>query len=127
MKISSALILPFIAILAFSSCANKQVALKTYSKNILFKSKKIKFYDTSFVTIYQDHIHLEVFNSANLVLTLKIFKDKICRDNFRCTSSKEFNKEYFGANYPTSFLYDIFLQQKASFKDKQRNIIIKIF
>jgi hypothetical protein len=128
MKFYYATFLILIIILLFSSCAS-QKPINTYSKKIIFKSKKLKFYDVSFVSIYKNYLKLEVFNSANLILTLKIYKNEICKDSFRCVSAKEFNKQYFGANsnYPDSFLYDLFLQKNANFRDKKNKVLIKIF
>ncbi len=108
------------------SCAKNQ-PIKTYSKKIILKTKKLKFYDSSFVSVYDDYIHLEVFNSANIVLSLKVYKDKICKSAFKCVSSKKFNEEYLADGLRDDFLYNLLSKDKVSFEDKKRNILIKIF
>ena len=110
----------------FCSCA-KNPPKKTYSKKIIFKSKKLRFYDSSFVSVYDDYIQLDVLNSANGVFSLKVYKDKVCQNSFKCVSAKKFNKEYLADGLSDDFLYNLLSKPNAHFEDKKRNILIKIF
>lgn len=86
----------------------------------------MKFYDKGFVTKYEDHIVLQVFNAGNLVLSLNIYKDQICTSTFECLDSLEFNKQYLNENYEKEFLYNLFSKEKIYFKNKSDGILIKV-
>ena len=86
----------------------------------------MKFYDKGFITKYKDNIHLQIFNAGQVVLNLKIYKDKICQSTFKCIGPKEFNAKYFHKSYKDDFLYNLFSQNKIYFKDKKNKILIKV-
>ena len=97
------------------------------SATILFKTPNMKFYDKGFVTKYDDHIDLQIFNAGTLVLKLLIYKDEICQNSFKCIDSKQFNKEYLSTKYNNDFLYNLFLEEKVYFRDNKNHILIKVF
>lgn len=109
----------------FTACATKQ-PIRTSSHTILFKTPQMKFYDKGFITKYDNHIHLQIFQVGNLVLDLKIYEDTICQSTLKCISSKEFNKKYLHNSYKDDFLYNLFSKEKIYFKDKINNILIKV-
>ncbi len=109
----------------FTACATKQPKI-TSSHTIIIKTPKMKFYDKGFISKYEDFIHLEIFQVGNVVLDLKIYKDKICQSTLECISSKEFNRKYLHNSYKDDFLYNLFSQKKINFKDKINNILIKV-
>lgn len=86
----------------------------------------MKFYDKGFIVHYDDYIHLQIFNLGNIVLDLKIYKNKICQGTLRCMNSKKFNEKYLNKNYADDFMYKLFKKDKVYFKDKENNILIKI-
>ena len=86
----------------------------------------MKFYDKGFITKYDDNIHLQIFNAGQLVLNLKIYKDKVCKGTLQCMESKEFNKQYLNISYKDDFLYNLFSKNKIYFKDKKNKILIKV-
>ena len=86
----------------------------------------MKFHDKGFVDYYDDYIHLQLLNMGSSILNLSIYKEKICKSTFQCTSTKEFNKKYLNESYPSDFLYNLFMQKKIYFKDKKHNILIKV-
>ncbi|MEA3315314.1 MAG: hypothetical protein U9Q30_05610, partial [Campylobacterota bacterium] len=91
----------------FIGCSIKEPK-KSESVVILLKTPLLKFYDKGFLTKYDDFIDLKIFTAGQLVLELKIYKDKVCKDSFRCVSSKEFNSIYFDSSYKNKFLYELF-------------------
>ena len=107
-----------------TGCLNTPVVSK--SAIIIFKTPSLKFYDRGFITTYDDHIHLQVYNAGQVGLNLLIYKDRICQTTFKCQDSKEFNKQYLSGNYSSDFLYTLFLKQKIYFKDKKNKILIKV-
>jgi len=113
------------AIFLFIGCATKQ-PFKISTNTIIFKTPRLKFYDKGFISKYDDHIHLQIFQVGNVVLDLKIYKDTICQSALKCISSKNFNKKYLNNSYKDDFLYNLFSQKKIYFKDKINNILIKV-
>jgi len=109
----------------FVGCSIKQPQ-KSNSVVVLLKTPLLKFHDKGFLTKYDDFIDLQIFTAGQLVLELKIYKDKICKDSFRCIDSKEFNSIYFDSSYKNDFLYELFNKEKIYFKDKKNKILIKI-
>lgn len=106
-------------------CSHKK-PIVSKSTIIIFKTPIMKFYDKGFVTTYNDHIHLQIFNTGILALDLKIYSDKICQSTFKCIDSDKFNNQYLSNKYPTDFLYKLFIQDKIYYKDKINNIFIKV-
>jgi hypothetical protein len=115
----------FSVVLVFTSCSIKEPIL-TSSHTVIFKTPQLKFYDKGFITLYEDKIHLQIFQVGNIVLDLKVYKDKVCQSTLKCISAKEFNKKYLHNSYKDDFLYNLFLQKKIYFKDKINNILIKV-
>jgi len=118
-------IVSIIIIFFFTACATKQ-PIVTSSHTILIKTQQMRFYDKGFISKYNDHIHLQIFQVGMIVLDLKIYKDEICQSTLKCISSKEFNKKYLHNSYKDDFLYNLFSQKKIYFKDKINNIIIRV-
>lgn len=114
-----------IYIFLFVGCSIKEPK-KSESVVILLKTPLLKFYDKGFLTKYDNYIDLKIFTAGQLVLKLKVYKDKICKDNFRCVSSEEFNRIYFDSSYKDNFLYELFNKNKIYFKDKEKRILIKV-
>ncbi len=111
--------------LFFTACAINQPIL-TKSATILIKTPTMKYYDSGFISKYNDHIEVQIYNAGNTVLQLTIYKDRICKDTFACQSSKEFNKQFLHKNYTDDFMFNLFSKPSVNFKDKQNHIKIKI-
>ena len=113
--------------LLFTGCAIKE-PVRSEAATILIKTPKMRFYDKGFIQRYQDHIEIQIYNAGTSILTLNIYDDRICKDNFKCLSPKEFNKEFFDESYDDDFLKELFEQKKERvvFKDREKNILIKI-
>ncbi len=86
----------------------------------------MKFYDQGFITKYDDHIVLQIFNAGQIILNLKVYKDEVCKGTLQCMSSKEFNEIYFSKSYSDDFLYNLLSKNKIYYKDKKNNILIKV-
>lgn len=123
MRYASSLIV--ILVFIVTGCAVKQ-PISSKSSIVIFKTPSLKFYDKGFITKYEDNIHLQIYSAGNIVLDLKIYKDEVCQSSLKCMSSKEFNEIYLDSSYKDSFLYELFLQNTVSFKDKRNNILIKV-
>lgn len=106
-------------------CAMKQVKLEQ-SATIVLKTPKLKFYDQGFITKYDDHIDLQIFNAGKLVLNLSIYENRVCQSTLECLSHKEFNKAYLTSSYEDKFLYKLFSKKDIRFKDRKNNILIKV-
>lgn len=112
-------------VILFTGCSIKQ-PLKEQSATILIKTPTMKFYDKGFITHYQDHTHLQIYNAGQSVLELKIYKDKICKDTFACQSLKSFNKDFLHTSYEDDFLPKLFSEKSIDFKDTQHKITIRV-
>lgn len=88
----------------------------------------MKFYDRGFINIFPHHTQVQVFSAGTMVLNLKIYEERICKDTFECQPLKEFNKEYLSSTYADDFLKTLFEQpqKKIVFKDREKGIIIKV-
>jgi hypothetical protein len=106
-------------------CSTKQ-PVRSSSHTVIFKTPAMKFYDKGFITKYDDHINLTVYNIGQLVLYLDIYKDKVCQSTFKCMEAKEFNLTYLHNSYKDDFLYNLFSKNKIYHKDKKNNILIKV-
>lgn len=106
-------------------CALKQ-NVTTTSHTIVFKTPVFKFYDRGFITKYNNHIKLQIYNAGHVVLYLDIYKNRICQSTFQCIKAKEFNRKYLHNSYKDDFLYNLFSQEKIYHKDKKNNILIKV-
>ncbi len=118
-------ILSFLFIIFFIGCTAKQPIISR-SSIIIFKTPKMKFYDSGFITKFENHIHLQVFEVGQIALDLEIYKDEVCKSSLECISSKEFNGKYLHSSYKDDFLYNLFSANNIYFKDKQNNILIKV-
>ena len=125
MKFFKRIVLVVISGIFLVACAIKE-PLITSSHTILIKTPQMKFYDKGFISQYKDYIHLQIFQVGNVILDLKIYKDKICQSTIECMSAKEFNTKYLHNSYKDDFLYNLFSQKKIYFKDTINNILIKV-
>lgn len=107
------------------ACTIKQ-PVKSQSATVIFKTPLMKFYDKGFISKYDNHIHLQIFNVGQVVLDLTIYEDRICQSSLECLSSKEFNQTYLDESYEDRFLYELFSQSDVRFKDKEKRILIKV-
>jgi hypothetical protein len=124
------------AIFSFSGCSSKSLPLKTTDNIILFKTKKLRFYDTGFIQYHKDFTKIEIFQASIPVLSLKLYEDRVCQSTFRCILNEAFNDEFLDSSYPSRFLKDFFDGKKIDilnttykkevnrvyFKDKAHNI-----
>lgn len=115
----------FFIIFIFIGCAEKQ-PIVSKGATIVFKTPFMKYYDKGFITKYDDHINLQMFNTGKLVLDMDIYKNKVCKSTLECLSSKEFNKQYLHDSYEGQFLYELFSKEKIYHKDKLNGILIKV-
>lgn len=121
-------ILSFVTILlTFSACSFNQPKLVS-SATILIKTPKIKFYDRGFVSIYKNYTQVQVLSAGVVVLNLKMYKDRVCKDSFECQNYKDFNKEFLSSEYKEKFIKELFEKNEKNivFRDKSRDILIKI-
>ncbi len=116
-----------ILVFLISGCAFKQPQL-SQSATILLKTPTMKFYDKGFITKYSDHTQVQIFSAGNMVLSLDIYEDRICKSTFECLSLKEFNKQNLNASYKDTFIKELFekADKNVIFKDKKAGILIKI-
>lgn len=95
-------------IFSFSGCALKDIK-EQKSKFIVMKTPEIKFADMGFISISDDKLNIQIYSSGEAVLSLNIYKDKICSGLFQCMDKKSFNKKIFHQRYPDDTLENIFL------------------
>jgi len=98
------------------------------SATILIKTPKLKFYDKGFISRYKNYTEVEILSAGTVVLKLKLYKDKICRDTFRCQNYKTFNKEFLSNEYKDIFIKELFEKNEKNtiFRDRKNSILIKI-
>ena len=117
----------FLLTIFLVSCANK-TPTKSQSAVILMKTPKLKFYDSGFISKYDNFTQIQIYSAGKTVLELKLFKDRVCKSSFECQSNKSFNKEYLSESYEDDFLKSLFDKNEENivFRDKQNGILIKI-
>lgn len=125
MKKKIPLVFVFLLAVFINGCSLKNNT-KSTSHTIVFKTPVMKFYDRGFITKYNNHIKLEIYNAGHVVLYLDIYKNRICQSTFECMQAKEFNLKYLHNSYKEDFLYNLFSQSKIYHKDKKNNILIKV-
>ncbi len=88
----------------------------------------MKFYDKGFILKYKNYTQVQIFSTGIIVLNLKIYKNKICKDTFKCQDLKSFNKQYLHKSYSSNFIKKLFEQDKNYIvhRDKKNKILIKI-
>lgn len=91
-----------------SGCAIKDIK-EQKSKFIVIKTPEIKFADMGFVSTFDDKLNIQIYSSGEAVLSIDIYKDKICTSAFKCMDKQSFNKKIFHQNYPADTLENIFL------------------
>lgn len=112
-------------LLFFGACSYKQPQTSK-SATVIFYANGMKFYDSGFISQYNDKIHLTIYSFGKIAFDVDIYEDRICKSTFECISSKEFNTKYLHSSYDDKFLYTLFKSKKINFKDKQNNIKIKV-
>lgn len=108
-------------------CTPKPAQFQT-TFDILIKTKQLKYNDKCFVSKFDDHLKLQIYNSGVVLIELDVYNEKICK-NYMCISSKEFNEQNFGKNYKDDFLKNILedaLKSDVNFEDKENKIKIEI-
>jgi len=131
MKIINSLLLLatyYFLLTTFIGCSYKNKVISSRSALIVFKTKQFRFADYGFITKYNNHINLKIFEAGVVVLNLDIYKDKICQNEsyLKCQSAKEFNANNLSTNFKDDFLYNLLNQDRVYFKDKKNKILIKI-
>jgi len=118
-----ALILLPTFIYVLSGCGAKTATPKD-SKAIfvVWKTPNIKFADQGFLNQEDGYEKFEVYSSAQPVISLKIYPDKICTSLLSCMSKDEFNSKYLNSAYPNDTLENI-LNAKEIFNGKNRKDI----
>jgi hypothetical protein len=100
-------ILMLIAFLALAGCAIKQQAQQK-STFITLKTPEIRYADMGFVSEYTDSLKVQIYSNAQPVVSLDIYKDRICMSLFECMNKSDFNNKVFHAQYPDDTLEQIF-------------------
>ena len=95
----------FVVILIFGACSITQTPIKSQSVAILIKTSNFKFNDVGFIHKYPNSTNLQIYNSGQNILDLKI-KENICI-NGACEPPLKFNKMFFGQEYYANLLGDI--------------------
>ena len=128
MRVKKYYFLFFIVFLNFFGCSYKNKVISSKSALIVFKTKQFRFADYGFITKYDNHINLKIFEAGVVVLNLDIYKDKICQNEsyLKCQSAKEFNAKNLSTDYKDDFLYNLLNKDRVYFKDKKNKILIKI-
>jgi len=109
----------------FVGCSSK-LPYKSMSSTVLIKTPTMRYHDKGFINYFDDYVHLQLLNIGTVVLDLSIYKTKICKSTLRCISSNEFNTQFLDKSYNEDFLYTLFTNKKIYFKDRKKNILIKV-
>jgi len=112
-------------IILLTSCAYLQPH-KSISSTIIIKTPTLKFYDTGFISYYDDYIHLQLLSVGNTLFDISIYKEKICESTFKCIPSSQFNQKYLDISYKDDFLYNLLQKKRIYFKDIKKKILIKV-
>lgn len=110
-----------------TSCSYKQPK-QISSATILIKTPKLKFYDKGFITKYNNYTKVQILQAGVSVLSLDVYDNQICKDTFKCQTSKSFNKEFLHESYEEDFFKKLFDRNEKNIihKDRKNSILIKI-
>lgn len=110
--------IPFLFILFLTGCVTKPQITKSESKLILFKTPKIKFYDTGFVKEHANGILMQIYASGQALVEIQSDEEYICM-NGGCTSKDSFTQEYLSRYYPSGLFENVLLGRDI-FRGKNR-------
>ncbi len=91
--------------LLFGGCAHK--ASVTKPSLIIFKSKQFRYADSGFVRRSGGGVVVEIYNAAQPLLRLRLFK-RVCMKD-RCMSYEQFNRHFLSPFYPPRLIQQVFL------------------
>lgn len=111
----------------FTGCFNQQ-PIKSESAIILIKTPNMKFYDTGFISKFDNYTNVQILTAGKAILDLKIYEDRVCKSIFECESLKEFNNKYLHSSYKENFLKELFDKNDRNivFRDLENSILIKV-
>ena len=114
-------------IFILSACSSKQVQVSK-SASILIITPSVKFYDIGFINKFDNYTQIQIYSVGNVVLDLKLYKNRVCKSTFKCITNKQFNKEFFHESYENNFFKKLLEKNKKNiiFRDKEHGILIKI-
>ena len=115
MKYKFLSILSFFSLL-FNSCASTPY-LKENSAFIVFKTASYNYADMGFVYQNSSEVKLELYSSAQALMSLKVTKNSVCMSTLACVSKNNFNKDVLVKAYPKDILDNIF-RRKPIFNSK---------
>jgi len=90
----------------FSGCVVSPKPQEVKSYLFLFKSPKLKFYDTAFIEHYKSHDALKVLSAGKQILALNTRDALICM-NQNCLDDRHFVDTYLHTSYPKTLFHQI--------------------
>ncbi|OPX27770.1 MAG: hypothetical protein B1H07_00620 [Campylobacteraceae bacterium 4484_166] len=119
------IILSLLVLFFITGCASKQ-ANTSKPAIVIFKTKKLNFYDQGFVTHFDNYTKLQVYSMGQSVLELDVSPKKVCSPMFSCIKSQTFNNKFLHHSYEDDFLYKLLNKKRIHHKDKKNKIFIKV-
>jgi len=97
-------------ILTFTGCTIKK-PMQQKSAFITLKTPEIRYADMGFVYEYTDSLKVQIYSNAQPVVSLDMYKDRICMSLFECMNKSDFYRKVFHVSYPDDTLEQIFLSK----------------
>ncbi|WP_295421064.1 hypothetical protein [Sulfurovum sp.] len=98
-----------ILLLAFvlSACVEPRY-MKQNSAFILFRTPTFKYADMGFVYENSDEVKVEIYESGQALMSLRISETSVCMSLLECMSKEDFNRKVLSRLYPQKILDNIF-------------------
>ena len=107
MKYKSYNSLLIIMILTLTGCVIKK-PMQQNSAFITIKTPEIRYADMGFVNKYTDSLKVQIYSNAQPIVSLDMYKERICMSLFECMSKSDFYRKVFHVSYPDDTLEHIF-------------------
>ncbi|MGW8168670.1 MAG: hypothetical protein ACWGHH_01515 [Sulfurovaceae bacterium] len=95
-------------LLTITGCAIKK-PIQQKSAFILLKIPEVRYADMGFISEYPGSLKVQIYSNAQPVVSLDIYKDRICMSLFECMNKSDFYRKVFHTSYPEDTLEQIFL------------------
>lgn len=92
-------------LLTLTGCFNLEHPNKIVKEHLVFKSKKIKYSDITYIYYYDDYVKLNIYSLSGEKFHFSIYDDEACQ-RF-CEKISKFYKNEFGVIYRSDTLYNV--------------------
>jgi len=97
-------------LLVLNGCTGKNLIKEQNQESafIVLKTSKIKYAGMGFIYKSDSFLKVEIYSMGQPIMSLDINGMNVCMSTFKCMEKKDFNAKMLSANYPDTFLENIF-------------------